>query len=187
MWDDTLDNLAWNDKIPHNWGKVYSSYVRLTSMSNNNVLEFHSILECTQYLSSELNQQIKYHKVRKWCHEKNTMHGYQFMFVDQSKYNKKIESLVGEKWKLFFETETCRSKHYISSFGRIKRVRNSGSERLIGYSIVSGYKMINYAYPHTKLVHRIVAKHWVENPNNYNSVDHIDGDPLNNLASNLRY
>eukprot|EP01084_Bolivina_argentea_P276832 472449_1 len=47
MWDDTLDNLAWNDKIPHNWGKVYSSYVRLTSMSNNNVLEFHSILECT--------------------------------------------------------------------------------------------------------------------------------------------
>lgn len=36
------------------------------------------------------------------------------------------------------------------------------------------------------LVHRIVAEAFIPNPNNYQEVDHIDKNPKNNCASNLR-
>eukprot|EP01084_Bolivina_argentea_P094682 170230_1 len=187
MQDDNLDNLVWNDKPNRGsvWGK-HGNSVRLTSMANN-ILEFDSIVKCAQYLSSEWNQSISTCKVSGWCYKKKSMHGYQFMFVDQSKYNNEVKSFDGEKWKLFFETESGRSNHYISSFGRVKRTSNSGRQKLLGYSICNGYKCVNYPYPFGKYIHRIVAKHWVQNPNNYNNVDHIDGDTHNNVASNLRY
>ena len=37
------------------------------------------------------------------------------------------------------------------------------------------------------LVHRLVALHYIPNPNNYPEVDHIDMDKSNNNVSNLRW
>ena len=39
----------------------------------------------------------------------------------------------------------------------------------------------------TKLVHRLVADAFIPNPNNYPFIDHIDGNPANNNAENLRW
>jgi len=36
-------------------------------------------------------------------------------------------------------------------------------------------------------LHRLLAEHYIPNPNNYTEVDHIDGDPSNNDLSNLRW
>ena len=36
-------------------------------------------------------------------------------------------------------------------------------------------------------IHRLLAQHYIPNPNNYDEVDHIDGNPLNNDLSNLRW
>lgn len=36
-------------------------------------------------------------------------------------------------------------------------------------------------------VHRLVANAFIENPNNYNVINHIDGNPLNNYVSNLEW
>jgi hypothetical protein len=36
-------------------------------------------------------------------------------------------------------------------------------------------------------VHRIVAKAFIDNPNNYNEINHIDEDKTNNCASNLEW
>lgn len=37
------------------------------------------------------------------------------------------------------------------------------------------------------LIHRLVAIHYIPNPNNYTEVDHIDIDKKNNHVSNLRW
>ena len=36
-------------------------------------------------------------------------------------------------------------------------------------------------------IHRLLAQHYIPNPNNYDEVDHIDGNSLNNDLSNLRW
>ena len=36
-------------------------------------------------------------------------------------------------------------------------------------------------------MHRIVATAFIPNPNNYPQIDHIDGNPSNNMVSNLRW
>ena len=40
---------------------------------------------------------------------------------------------------------------------------------------------------HHKRVHRLVAEHFIPNPNNYSDVDHIDCDPSNCHFINLRW
>ena len=39
----------------------------------------------------------------------------------------------------------------------------------------------------TQRVHRLVALAWIDNPNNYKQVDHIDQNKLNNNVDNLRW
>ena len=44
-------------------------------------------------------------------------------------------------------------------------------------------------YPGNKQItlHRLVAEHFIDNPNNYNLVMHMDNNPHNNQASNLKW
>lgn len=55
----------------------------------------------------------------------------------------------------------------------------------------SGYRMINIKAANGKrkgeLIHRLVALHFVDNPNGNPEVDHIDRDKENNNAENLRW
>ena len=37
------------------------------------------------------------------------------------------------------------------------------------------------------LVHRLIALHYIDNPDNKPHIDHIDGNPLNNNVENLRW
>ena len=39
----------------------------------------------------------------------------------------------------------------------------------------------------TFTIHRLVALHYIDNPNNYKQVDHIDRNPKNNNVDNLRW
>lgn len=36
-------------------------------------------------------------------------------------------------------------------------------------------------------IHRLVAEAYLPNPNNYDTVDHIDGDKTNNCVNNLQW
>lgn len=108
-----------------------------------------------------------------------------------------------EKWR---EIVGYEGLYQISSYGRIKRVkhwknqRTSRKNKYYNYrelpeKILSPYKHGRYdaislskdRKVTTYLVHRLVAKAFIENKNNYPEVNHKDCDGHNNNVDNLEW
>lgn len=87
-------------------------------------------------------------------------------------------------WKVIPGTDNIYSA---SIYGDIK---NNITNRLLKQFVVGNYKKIsiyvNKVYKQ-EFVHKLVAKAFLDNPNNYPHVDHIDTDCLNNNINNLRW
>jgi len=110
--------------------------------------------------------------------------------------NLSLESIEGENWK---GVVGCEGIYHISNYGRLKRV-SLGTGR--GFRGRIG-KILKW-HPHTRgylttslckdgvqengvLQHRLVAMAFVPNPNNYKSVNHVDGNKKNGCATNLEW
>lgn len=82
------------------------------------------------------------------------------------------------------------SYYYVSSHGRIKSMYLN-IERIIKCNIGKrGYPVFNMRIngkTYLKTVHRLVAKYFVENPENKPQVNHIDGNKQNNYYKNLEW
>lgn len=83
-----------------------------------------------------------------------------------------------EVWKI----SSVDAAYEISSYGRCRNIKSGKilrpkNERYVRYSLSQKYY----------LAHRLVAFEFVENENNYNEVNHIDGNRYNNKASNLEW
>lgn len=90
-----------------------------------------------------------------------------------------------EIWK---DIKDYEGLYQASNLGNIKSVKKNRNLKFINRS--DGYYYINLSKKSkvkpTK-VHRIIAQTFIENPNNYNIINHIDGNRKNNCISNLEW
>lgn len=103
-----------------------------------------------------------------------------------------------EQWKIL---KGYKGYYKISNLGRVKSVvvtktisrgrpATKKEKILTNFINKNGYPIITIRFNKkstTYLVHRLVADHFVENPNNYKIVNHIDGDKSNCKANNLEW
>ena len=102
-----------------------------------------------------------------------------------------------EIWK---DIEGYQGYYQISNYGRVKsldRFRKNGSsgyihkEKILKQSLTTtGYLKVELCinkFRKSMKVHRLVAKAFIDNPENKPDVNHKDGNPLNNHLSNLEW
>lgn len=94
--------------------------------------------------------------------------------------------MIKEEWKSAYGYEGF---YLISSLGRIKsvktgKIRKPYTKNKSGYHLMHLYKNAETKYV---LVHRLVAKTFIDNPNNYEQVNHKDENKQNNCVDNLEW
>lgn len=99
-----------------------------------------------------------------------------------------------EIWK---DIKDYEGLYQVSNFGNVRKLRfinnicnKEKTFNITKYKQNRGYlKVILYkdGKYKNKLVHRLVAEAFLDNPNNYNDINHKDGNKENNNINNLEY
>ncbi len=140
--------------------------------------------------------------------------GYLLKFKDKNSLNCKLDNLIwcpkidrhvqyiiepieGEVWK---DVVGYEGYYAVSNKGRVKslsrdilcknRIIHTQDKLMEITPNIGGYNYITLSKEGSYkkcFVHRLVAQAFVENPNNYPHVDHIDTNVLNNCSDNLRW
>jgi hypothetical protein len=105
--------------------------------------------------------------------------------------NKKYLCLDGEIWK---DIEKYKGIYMISNFGRVKSLKRKWKLKdfiMSAYLDKRGYFNINLFIKHQIkhfYVHRLVAQAFLPlNTENKRTINHIDGNKINNIPSNLEW
>lgn len=95
--------------------------------------------------------------------------------------------------EIFKEIEGYEGLYQVSNYGRVKSLNynRTGKEKILkSYSNTDGYLSVDLRKEGKRKsckVHRLVAQAFIENPNNYEEVNHIDEDKTNNYITNLEW
>lgn len=92
-----------------------------------------------------------------------------------------IDGVTYDNYEVSSEGGKIRSLNYRRT-GKIKELKQKDNG--IGYLQV---KLSLKGKPTSVLVHRVVAETWIQNPNNYSDVNHIDENKHNNSVENLEW
>lgn len=92
--------------------------------------------------------------------------------------------------EVYKDIEGYEGLYQVSNLGNVKSF-HTGKEKILkpnkntdNYLQVDLYKQ---GKRKQHLVHRLVGKAFIDNPNNYEQINHRDENPLNNNVSNLEY
>lgn len=154
------------------------SFVRLTTDQKKNKGFYVHYLVAQVYLPNPNNYTKIVHKDNNYLNNKVE----NLMWVETKKLNthKKIVDLEGETWK-----EIPKYPGYEAS--NKGRIRNKNGFVLKQHESGGYLRLALQRERYKELVHRLVAMAFLENPQNYETVDHIDRDKLNNNPENLRW
>lgn len=103
--------------------------------------------------------------------------------------NDTIVNLPNEQWK---PIEGTKGKYFISNYGRLKSYCRYNARLIKPYCNQYDYLRADIrrnGKRETALIHRLVAEAFIknDNPEEQDTIDHIDGNKHNNTVSNLRW
>lgn len=110
-------------------------------------------------------------------------------------WNVKYINMKNIEWKDIIGFEGHYQVSNIGTVRSLDRLVNSknGSKRMVKGQIKSlnkigsGYLKVSLRDEKVHLIHRVVAKHYIPNPNRFPQVNHKDGNKENNKAENLEW
>lgn len=87
--------------------------------------------------------------------------------------------------KIRLNIPNLRDEYTIDTDGVVVNVTRN--KTLAGTSISKNNRYVKIHLDKFYALHRLVATHFVDNPNGYTEINHIDGNRYNNSASNLEW
>lgn len=79
----------------------------------------------------------------------------------------------------------------ISNLGRLRKNYKKGTTKILKPDVINGgylrYTLSKDGKTYRFIAHRMVATHFIQNPNNYPDINHIDNDRTNNKVENLEW
>lgn len=183
MYDNSSVNLEWISKdknMKHaNEKNLISRYKRRVIVTNKitgEVNVYNSVTDCANSLG--------YHNsyICNICRNKFENTNYNIKYLEEERSLNNNDNAI---WKSYPEND----KYLVSNMGEIKNIKTG---RLMMGSKVNGYRFVTLYVGRSKpklnrLIHRMVAQTFLENPDNKLVVNHKDTNILNNHVDNLEW
>ena len=183
FYNNKADNLEWISKVDNmrhasenKLMKRYSRKVTITNKETGGEKIFDKVSDCAEYLKCGTGQ------ISLTCRGKRIDKIWDMKYENEEM---KIEENGDIIWKVYPECP----KYLVSNTGEVK---NKKSDRRMMGSKVNGYRFVNFVPEKdtpkmNRLVHRMVAQTYLENPDNKPVVNHKDTNILNNHVDNLEW